>query len=494
MTTNTLRPKTWTIIIVGFVMFVALILRLYKVNEYAIFLSDQAIDSFAVKRILEGAYTLLGPRASVGEFFNGPIVYYLMLPFYILFRLDPLSGTYFQITLQIASIPFIFNISRRMGGQLVGYLSTIIFALSPLLIYYSRATFNAYPAIFFSTIIIWALTSKSIESSFQSQLTKNKIRCLLTFPTFLLFIAGLSTGILVQTHYLLYIYAIFYLLYVILFYQKPIRVAIYCAGVFFGLAPFILFELRHDFFNIRAIINHVLSSSAIHISLIKVVESTLLAFGKIVGFPYATAGILAIVITVWFLFKSQRTQTYRLLLFSFFATIVSILLYRDYIQTHYIIGFHIFVLITSACMITLFGKYERLLLPFIVVICWVILLRSNTFAIAPEHDGLSLLDQRMIAQQIVTHVPADLWNLSQDAQQDNRAMPIRYLISLYPQIKQPLPVENYSANKYLYVVYKTNKPLSKIRTWEVQSFGKSYVEIIKTKINNTYSLSLLMKI
>jgi hypothetical protein len=75
------RKRAMEVGVVISIIVLAFVLRMYHIDRLAVFLSDQAIDSFVVKDILAGHFTLLGPRASVGQFFNGPIVYYLMTQF-----------------------------------------------------------------------------------------------------------------------------------------------------------------------------------------------------------------------------------------------------------------------------------------------------------------------------------------------------------------------------------------------------------------------------
>ena len=74
----------------GIILFVGAFLRLYNISGYMTFLGDEGRDVLIVKRmIVDHKFTLLGPTASVGGFFLGPIYYYFMLPFLWLWRLDP---------------------------------------------------------------------------------------------------------------------------------------------------------------------------------------------------------------------------------------------------------------------------------------------------------------------------------------------------------------------------------------------------------------------
>src|SRR3989338_5083451 len=73
------------------ILLLASFLRLYRLSDYMTFLGDEGRDVLVVKHLLEGDLVGLGPTASVGGFFTGPIYYYFMAPFLWLFKLDPVG-------------------------------------------------------------------------------------------------------------------------------------------------------------------------------------------------------------------------------------------------------------------------------------------------------------------------------------------------------------------------------------------------------------------
>ena len=88
---NNIVMKHVNKIMLGIILLTALYIRTYKIDQFLVFLGDEGRDVLVVKGILEGNLTLLGPRASAGDFFTGPIYYYMMAPFLWLFRLDPVG-------------------------------------------------------------------------------------------------------------------------------------------------------------------------------------------------------------------------------------------------------------------------------------------------------------------------------------------------------------------------------------------------------------------
>jgi 4-amino-4-deoxy-L-arabinose transferase-like glycosyltransferase len=134
-------------------------IRLYRIDTLSIFIADQAVMSTEVLKILRGNLTLLGPKASIGPFFFGPIVYYLLAPFYFFSNGYPLAGTIFETALQILTIPLVFLIGKKVKNEQVGLIAAFCFAVSALLVEYSRATFNTTTALFFSTLVIYLFFS-----------------------------------------------------------------------------------------------------------------------------------------------------------------------------------------------------------------------------------------------------------------------------------------------------------------------------------------------
>lgn len=471
------------IVIIAMLIFLALIIRMWRINEFAIFLSDQAIDSEAVKNITEGNLTLLGPRASVGQFFNGPTVYYLMLPFYFLLRSDPLAGTIFQIFFQIAAIPFIYILGKRMCTKLTGYLAVLMFTLSPLFVYYSKSAFNSYPAIFLVTIILYLLT-----------ISKNKY--------WLFLIAGLMTGMLVQTHYLLYVYAFFYFIYVATSGNLK-KIVFFILGAFFGLSPFLLFEVRNNFFNTTAIFKHVVGGEGENIDIFQRITQFSISISQIFGYNDVLLGIVffAIYIFALFLYSKKECKPINLYFISTLALVASLVVYSGTIQSHYLIGIQpVFVLLIAyfATSKKLRMKYS-LVVSLLLTFCMVVNLGKN-YVIPREQDGFGLIDQRKAAN-IIERVISEIqgkngnvkWNVTQDLQRDNRAMPIRYLLALNKSVVQPLSVENYSSNSLLFLIVPSDKKPQQVKTWEYESFGKKYNIFDKYIINKEVTMYLLKK-
>jgi 4-amino-4-deoxy-L-arabinose transferase-like glycosyltransferase len=218
------------------------------------FLGDEGRDVLVAYNILHGHLTLLGPTSSVGGFFLGPIYYYFMAPFLWLFNYNPVGPAVMVALFGIATVGLIYIIGKDFFNAKVGLIAALIYAISPLVITYSRASWNPNPMPFFSLLILYSLYKAVKKSSLK------------------LFLAvGILFGIAMQLHYLaifLGVIMITYTFLAVLYKQKSLKIltglfknysAIFL-GFLIGWSPFIAFEIRHGFPDVRNIFNFVLFS------------------------------------------------------------------------------------------------------------------------------------------------------------------------------------------------------------------------------------------
>jgi len=212
------------------------------------FLGDEGRDVLVAKGILEGHFTLLGPRASAGDFFLGPIYYYFMAPFLWLFRLDPVGPAVMVALIGIATVFLIYKVTKEFFSVKAAIIASSLYAVSPLVISYSRSSWNPNPIPFVSLLTLY-LSYKAIEN-----------------PAWKKFVTiGILLGIGLQLHYL----ATFLIIIVgaFLFFSKFHKkfnlnellkkyVQIF-AGFILGFSPFLAFESRHGFPNMKTIFNFI---------------------------------------------------------------------------------------------------------------------------------------------------------------------------------------------------------------------------------------------
>jgi 4-amino-4-deoxy-L-arabinose transferase-like glycosyltransferase len=236
------------------ILILAAFMRLYRIQDYMTFLGDEGRDVLVVYNILHGHLTLLGPTSSVGGFFLGPIYYYFMAPFLWLFNYNPVGPAIGVALVGIATVWLIYWVGKDFFSTKVGLIAAFIYAISPLVINYSRSSWNPNPLPFVSLLILY-LIYKAV--------TKNSLK--------LFFVSGILFGIAMQLHYLAIFLGVVMAIYLAIgiFYQNGKITTLLIlfkdyfsifVGFLIGWSPFLAFEIRHGFMDFKNIFNFVLFS------------------------------------------------------------------------------------------------------------------------------------------------------------------------------------------------------------------------------------------
>ncbi len=242
--------RNWILLLI---LSIAAALRLYRIDQYMVFLGDQGRDMLITYNILHGHLTLLGPTSSVGGFFLGPIYYYLVAPFLLLSGFNPAGPSAMVALFSVATVFLIYLIGKRIFNQKVGLISAFLYAISPTVIINSRSSWNPNVMPFFTIITLYSL--------FLGLTKKNKWPILL---------CGFLYGITMQLHYIETFLSVIIFSYVLLFHffqnrKGAIKNSIVSygqilLGFLIGFSPFILFEIRHRFTNSLNILNFIFHS------------------------------------------------------------------------------------------------------------------------------------------------------------------------------------------------------------------------------------------
>src|SRR3989344_4144648 len=272
------KRKRWSLIFLVAILLIASFFRLYRVRDYLVFLGDEGRDALVWERmIVDHKFTLLGPTASVGGFYLGPIYYYLTLPFVWIWGLDPVGPAYFVAILGIATVYLVYLFGKRYLNSTIGLTAAFLYSFAPLVVRYSRSSWNPNPLPFFTLAGLMLL----YEGVKQKKLLFS-------------FFAGVGLGVAWQLHYLALILAPIYLA-IVLVYRQNLKSIIYhlgsvLSGWIIGFLPFLAFEIRHGFPNTRTIFEFITrQKGAIHPQLfdmfITSIKRTVFMFATVFMFP-----------------------------------------------------------------------------------------------------------------------------------------------------------------------------------------------------------------
>ncbi|MCK4826218.1 glycosyltransferase family 39 protein [bacterium] len=228
------------------ILLIGAILRLYKIADYMTFLGDEGRDVIVVRRFLvDFDLMLVGPGTSIGNMYLGPIYYYLMAPALLLAGFDPVGPAVMIALLGVGTIYFVWHVSREWFGKVAALVSAILYATAPVVIIYSRSSWNPNIMPFFALLVIYSIWKFWHERKYQW-----------------LIATAASFAFVLQSHYLGLLLGPVIGFFWLLSYFKAkgskntkylIRYTAYAAVLFTLLmSPLVIFDARHNWMNFSA--------------------------------------------------------------------------------------------------------------------------------------------------------------------------------------------------------------------------------------------------
>lgn len=230
------------------IILAGLFLRVYRIQDFFMFLGDQGRDALIVKKIvLFQNFPAIGPPSSIGEVFLGPFYYYLVAPFLFLTRLNPVGLALGVALLSSLGAYIVYHISRKSISKIGAIYFFLLVTFSSELVRIARFSWNPNLLPYFAFITLYLF--------FRSMEEKNKYKTLHTI------FFGIFFGLSFQLHHLAGLLALPIAVFFIgeLIRRKNIKlfiIPLLSLGAFlFTLTPLAIFELRHQFLNTRNLIS-----------------------------------------------------------------------------------------------------------------------------------------------------------------------------------------------------------------------------------------------
>lgn len=229
------------LLIVFTILFI--LIRSIHFPQFVNFTHDPALFSIEALSIdREKFIKLIGPSISINfegrHIFQGPAVYYLQLLFLKLGNFNPLTSSYlFMIFSSFMIIPLYYGVKLLINRR-VALAIVILYTLLPYFINYTRFLWN--PNFQLSLIPLLFL----LMGLFKKKKSK-----------FLFMLISIFMGFLLQFHYQFIIIIIGLLVYYFLILKiRYSFLPIFIGGFLIGFFPLVLFEIRHNFYNIQTLI------------------------------------------------------------------------------------------------------------------------------------------------------------------------------------------------------------------------------------------------
>lgn len=202
----------------------------YKLFYSFNFHPDFARDIYDILSIVQGKFSLIGPKLSFGGFYSGPFYYYLFAPIFYISRLNPNSLLIMNVFFFSAAPVIFYLLAQKKDNHFSVFLSSLIIGLSPIYITSSRGPWNG------STYLPFLLV-------FMSWLYFNDFNGRRISLIFLGFLGGFIGSI----HFVSLgpIFIAFAYLWFIL--KDKRYIVFFLLGFVLAFSPLLIFEVRHGF-------------------------------------------------------------------------------------------------------------------------------------------------------------------------------------------------------------------------------------------------------
>ncbi|OGE32065.1 hypothetical protein A2631_03020 [Candidatus Daviesbacteria bacterium RIFCSPHIGHO2_01_FULL_44_29] len=281
-----MKQRKLEMLVFVIILLLAAFLRFYNLPGYMTFLGDEGRDALMVKRILTTFdLPLIGPPMSVGNIYLGPLYYYMMTVAMTIFWLNPVAAAGMVALIGIATIAVIYWLTREWFGRVPAIVASLLYAISPITIIHSRSSWNPNPAPFFALL--------TLISIYLVRKTKNELWWIMT---------GFFFACTVQMHYLgLILLPSIGLLWLheLLDQRKKGSLGSFQRGTWGGIvafllvmSPLIVFDLRHNFMNLRAFAEIFFSAdSAVRPSVFSTISKIVPIYTQKLILPYMAGDI-----------------------------------------------------------------------------------------------------------------------------------------------------------------------------------------------------------
>lgn len=153
-----IKRNKFHLILLTAIILIGLFLRLYKFSSYYIFDHDQDLYSWIVKDILVDHHIrLIGQLTSIDGVFIGPLYYYLQIPFFALFKMDPQAALIPAALIAVLTIISIYLVFSKLFSEKVGIIGSFLYASSTSMAFFDRWVVPTQPTVLWSVWYVYAL-------------------------------------------------------------------------------------------------------------------------------------------------------------------------------------------------------------------------------------------------------------------------------------------------------------------------------------------------
>ena len=378
-----------------FIMICGLFLRLYHYDQLFMYGHDQDLAGWVVKDIvIDKHIRLIGQETSTQGIFIGGFFYYLQIPFYLMFGMDPVGVTFMGAILGILYILGIYRIFLTIFSKRAAVVGSIVYAFSFYFVFNDREIVPTQPVIFWSFAYFWALT----------EILKGNIKKGLIISAILFsFIWHLNFALILPVPLILA---------AIVLAKKKVKLRDIVIPIVFFLilsVPLLLFEYRHSFIQTHALIASLTSNQHDVISgwekvvrtyhlISKNIYSVFLPPLNFIKYEDITLILTGIYFYLFFKLKNQR-KIFILMFLWFLIYFLFFSFYSKRVSEYYLNGIQFIpVVLFSLFIIKLFERKNLRIYGVVILFLFLVININRFFSIPVNRSGY--LERKAIVNEI----------------------------------------------------------------------------------------------
>jgi 4-amino-4-deoxy-L-arabinose transferase-like glycosyltransferase len=145
-------------VILLLILIIGAFFRFYRLPDYLTFLGDEGRDVIIAKRIITELHpALIGPQTSVGNMYLGPLYYYLISLPLLFFGFSPVGPAALIASIGLITVGLVYMVGKKWFGYQSGLVASGLYAISPVVINYSRSSWNPNIMPFFALLAVWGI-------------------------------------------------------------------------------------------------------------------------------------------------------------------------------------------------------------------------------------------------------------------------------------------------------------------------------------------------
>lgn len=140
------------------ILLLGIFLRVYKPAEFFMYSHDNDLSSWFVKDVVvDGHLRLIGQLTSTPGIFIGPLFYYLLIPFYVIFNMDPIGSVYLGAVFGGFSILSFYFIFTKLFSKKEGLIASFLYSSLYFFVFNDREIVPTLPVVVWSLWFFYAL-------------------------------------------------------------------------------------------------------------------------------------------------------------------------------------------------------------------------------------------------------------------------------------------------------------------------------------------------